>query len=346
LSKRRRIAVRELVSLRREKTIALALLVQLFVAAFSSFLVVGLVAMYEPGSAAGEVTVEVGVSGNASDDLVEAVEGDGRRAVEFSSRDAATNAFRSGEVDAVLHGTTYPDGRVVVDAAVPDGEFRTTIVVVQVKEALAALERQRRVELAHRLDATPISLPPDVEASAYLGFTYGVLVPVLAFLPVFISGSVAVDSISEEIERGTLELLRVAPVSLPEILDGKALAAAALAPAQTALWLALLAGNGVTIAHPVAIVALVAALGTLAVAAGGGLALAVGERRDAQLLYSFGVLVAFGAAALLPEDPANAVAKLAIGSPTTATSGLVVASVVLAALGYAGTRSMVSRAET
>jgi len=46
------IAGRELSGLRAEKTILLAIAIQLFIAAFSSFLVVGLVSMYDPGRSA------------------------------------------------------------------------------------------------------------------------------------------------------------------------------------------------------------------------------------------------------------------------------------------------------
>ena len=67
------IARREVKSLSREKTIVLALLIQLFVAGFSSFLVVGLTSLYDPGAvSSGEV--DVAVTGDAADALVQAVE--------------------------------------------------------------------------------------------------------------------------------------------------------------------------------------------------------------------------------------------------------------------------------
>jgi len=321
----------------------LAILIQLFVAAFSSFLVVGLVTMYSPGAAAGAVTIDVGVTGNASPSLAPVVDDGPRHAVRFDDRQAAMQAFRRGQVDAVLDATRYPDGHVFVRATAPDGEFRTTIVVVQLKQALTSYERLERQQLSTRLTHKPIHVPGDVPSSTYFGFTYAVLVPMLAFLPVFISGSIAADSLTEEIDRGTLELLRTTPLSLPEILDGKALTMVALAPAQTGLWLALLSLNGVTVARPLLILVVVAALGTVVVAAAAFVALAVGERRDAQLLYSFGVLALFAAATLLPENPANAVAKLAVGSATTGTWALVAASVGLAVVAYASVREVVGR---
>ncbi|MFB6136152.1 MAG: ABC transporter permease [Halobacteriaceae archaeon] len=335
---------RELVSLRREKTILLAVATQLFVAAFSSFLVVGLVTLYSPAAAGGAVTVAVGVSGNASADLAPAVGGDpARRVAVYDSREAALEAFRDGDLDAVLHATERPAGDVAVEAVVPEGSFRTTLVVVQVKEALSTFERRRRAALSERLVRAPLSVPPEVGGNPYFGFTYTVLLPLLVTMPVFIAGSVAADSLTEELERGTLELLRVTPLPPAHLVDGKALAAIALAPLQAGAWLALLALNGTTVAMPALVVVLVTALATAAVALGVGLALLTGDRRSAQLLYSAVVLAAFGAAALLPENPANAVAKLAIGSPTGETYAVLAALVVAAVAVYAVVRTAAGR---
>jgi len=63
-SQRLTIAKRELQVLGREKTIVLALVIQLFVASFSGFLVVGLVSLYDPGSVEGYgIETMPGISG-------------------------------------------------------------------------------------------------------------------------------------------------------------------------------------------------------------------------------------------------------------------------------------------
>ncbi|MFC7045235.1 hypothetical protein ACFQH6_07280 [Halobacteriaceae archaeon GCM10025711] len=222
MSKRLTLAARQLSSLRSEKTIVLAVLIQLFVAGFSSFMVVGLVSLYNPSPAAAGASISVGVAGNASGDLAPAVAlGDHRNAVVFGETSAGYQAFVSGEVDALLTATRRPDGTVHVQAMAPEGDFRTTFIVVELKDALATYERTRRVELAGRLTRQPVPLPGDVPGNPYFDFVYTVLVPLLAYLPVFISGSVATDSLTEELDRGTLELLRVAPLSLSAIVDGK-----------------------------------------------------------------------------------------------------------------------------
>jgi ABC-type Na+ efflux pump permease subunit len=307
------IARRELAILRSEKTIVLALLIQLFIATFSSFLVVGLVSLYDPGSVDGFGTT-VAVTGDASDDLLRVVdETASMEGVGFRSETTARRAFERGEVDAVLLADRRAD-RVFVTATAPEGSVRTTVIVVQLRDALSRFERSERTDRSGSLATTPLDLPPRTGSTPYYGFSYTVLLPLLCFLPVFISGSMTVDSLTEEFERGTLELLRVAPVSVVDIVDGKVWAAAGLAPAQAALWLALLHLNGTTIGHPLAILCVVVALALLVVTLGATIALLAPDRRAAQFLYSVGVLVGFGGTTLLPLNPVTTVARLAVDS--------------------------------
>ena len=336
------IARRELATLRSEKTIVLALLIQLFIAAFSSFLVVGLVSLYDPGSVDGFQT-EVAVTGDASDDLLRvADEQSAVTGAAYASQTAARAAFERGEVDAVLLADRRA-GRVFVSATVPDGNVRTTIIVVQLRDALSTFERVEREDRSASLSATPLDLPPQSDASPYYGFSYTVLLPLLCFLPVFISGSMTVDSLTEEVERGTLELLRVAPVTTVDIVDGKVWAAAGLAPAQAGLWIALLDLNGTSVRHPVAVLVVVAALSLLVVTLGATIALLSPDRRAAQFLYSVGVLVAFGGATLLPMNPVNSVARLAVDSVGPTYPLLVAGYVALGVVAYVALRRAVPR---
>jgi ABC-type Na+ efflux pump permease subunit len=336
------VSKRDLSALSREKTIVLALLIQLFVAAFSSFLVVGLTSLYAPGSVeGGEVTVAV--VGDASDEFVDAAsEVEGLTVSEYDSLDTATGAFEVDRAQAIVE-TRNEDGQIRVTATAPASSLRKTVVVVRLREALEVLERTERVERSANVERELVPIPPVVDASPYLGFSYTVLVPLLLFLPVFISGSVAVDSITEEVERGTLELLRVSPLSLTEIVEGKGLAAAALAPAQALLWVTLLSVNGIPVSNVPSVVVFVAALSVLVVGAGVGVALAVPDRQRAQLLYSLGILGAFASGAFLPEPPATTAARLAIDSPAPSTIPSVAGYAVAALLVVVGLRLFVER---
>jgi ABC-type Na+ efflux pump permease subunit len=334
------IARRELTTLRAEKTIVLALLIQLFIAAFSSFLVVGLVSLYDPGGVDGFET-DVAVTGEASEALLRVVDDQPSVAgTAYSSQTSARRAFERGDVDAILL-TDRRAGRVFVSATVPDGNVQTTVVVVQLRDALAALERSERADRSAFLSTTPLDLPPRSRGTPYYGFSYTVLLPLLCFLPVFISGSIAVDSLTEELDRGTLELLRVAPVSTVDIVDGKVWAAAGLAPAQAALWIALLGLNGTSVAHPISVLVVVGALSLFVVTLGAVVALLAPDRRAAQFLYSVGVLVAFGGSTLLPVNPVNSVARLAVDSAGPTAPFVVVGYAALSVLAYLSLRQTV-----
>jgi len=340
------IARREVASLRSEKTILLALSIQLVVAAFSSFLVVGLVSLYSPSGSGVQPTV--GVTGNASGAVLEAAaeaESD-VDVLEYPESDAAAQGLRNGAIDATVRADRLPSGQVRVRATVPEGDVQTTVTVVAVRDVLETLERDLRDDYARegRLP-DPLPVPERVPASPYFGFTYTVLVPLLMFLPAFISGSIAVDSLTEEVQRGTLELLRVAPVDLSTIVDAKVLSAATLAPVQVALWIALLRVNGTGVANPLGLLGVVAGLSTALVVAGAGIALTTPDRRQAQFLYSVGVLAAAVVAGLLPEHPANTVAKLAVGSPTATTWVAVAGYVALGVVAYVAVRVGVARVD-
>ncbi|WP_435333167.1 ABC transporter permease [Haloarchaeobius sp. TZWWS8] len=342
-------AKRELASLRSEKTIVLALLIQLFVASFSSFLVVGLVSLYDPGSVEG-YELDMAVTGNASEEVLAVVADQrGIDPIRYRSAEDARAAFHSDDprrrVDAVLVASYSTGGRVQVQATVPDENLRTTIVVVQVRDTLNALEERLRDDYSGRLEHEPVDVPPKQGSSPYFGFTYTVLVPLLLFLPVFISGSIAVDSLTEEIQRGTMELLRVAPVSLGDIVAAKLLATASLAPLQAILWLALLWVNGTAVENWGLLVGVVTGLSFAVVATGLSLSLLSTDRRQAQFLYSTGILGAITLAGLLPEHPANTIARLAIGSPGTGTLLFAWGYMLLGVVTYLGLRVGIGRVD-
>lgn len=338
-----RIVRSELDSLGREKTIVLAIGIQLFVAAFSSFLLVGLVTMYDPGAAPGG-GITVGVAGNASDDLIASLEGEGSwELVGYESVPAVRTEFRGGGLDAAFVATRGGDGRVSVEAVVPDESVRSTVIVVQVREMLSTYERQRRIALSSQLEHDPLAVPEGPDVPPTFGFTYTVLLPLLLFLPAFISGSVAADSLTEEIDAGTLELLRVTPLSPTQIVDGKMLAMVGIAPVQAGAWLLLLWANGTAVANPAWLLAISAAAATVLVAMGAGLALWLRDRRSTQLVYSLGVILVFALAALLPESPPNTVARLAIGSALPRTLLLAAGYVAVAIVAVVLVRRLVPR---
>ncbi|WP_410764734.1 ABC transporter permease [Haloferax sp. DFSO60] len=338
------IARRELGSLRKEKTIVLALAIQLFVAAFSSFLVVGLVSLYDPSAGSYEVDVAIAGGDEAVESLLRATASEqGIDARVYPSTNSALTAFEQREVDAVLEASTDEEGRIRVLAIAPDSGVESTVIVVQLRDALQQLERNERAERDAFLESTPLRLPPATDSNPYFGFTYTVLVPLLLFLPVFIAGSLVVDSLTEEVARGTLELLRVAPVSFPAVVDGKVFAAGGLAPVQAMAWMGLLALRGTPIHNFELLFGLVTGLTAVVVSLGATVALVAPDRRSSQLLYSVGVLLVFAGTSLLPLNPANTAAKLALGTAGVSSVAGAVGLLVIGAVSLLGMRMVVSR---
>ena len=338
------IAGRELRSLADEKTILLAIVIQLFVAAFSSFLVVGLVSLYDPGASGGAVEIDTAIAGDDEGDLVAAVvETPGLQPIRYESREAAADAFAAGEVDAALLATGLRDGRTEIRVLVPDANIQTTVVVVQIQRALKTYERGERTERADSLTETSLELPQRVGANPYFGFSYTVLVPLLLFLPVFIAGSITVDSLTEELDRGTMELLRVSPVTVTSVIEGKLLAAGGLAPLQAAAWMSLLWLNGTPVANLPALLALVVGTAAMVTSLGAGLALVTPDRRAAQTIYSLAVLGVFGGVAVTPINPASVTARLAIGSAGIVEYAVAVGALVVGAVTILVARRVVPR---
>lgn len=335
--RRLRLATRELASLRAEKTIVLALAIQLFIAAFSSFLVVGLVSLYDPGSG----SVEFAAAGD-TEALVEAAEDGSWTVEEYETREDALASFESplGADAALLVDRSGSTADVTLVA--PSNDLRTTLVVTAARELLQRYEDVMRETAAEPFGVEPLAVP-EGSSNPYFGFTYAVLVPLLMFLPVFISGSIAADSVTEEFERGTLDLLRVSPLTDAAIFDGKTAAAVVIAPAQAGLWLALLRLNGVAVASPFAVLILVAGITALVVGLGAGIALQFRERKQAQFVYSVGVTAFFALTFVLPESSANTVAKLAAGSATTVTYAHIAVYIVAGVVIYAVARRVAGR---
>lgn len=320
----------------------LAIVIQLFIAGFSSFLLVGLVALYEPGETSSG-SIEFGVTGDAKDRLIEVVDSKGPWSLtSYETETQARENFERGRVDAVLI-TSYTDtSQIRVEVLVPAESIQSTITVVHVRDALKVLEEQERLSHQSSLSSPPLLVPDLPGASPTFGFTYTVLLPLLVFLPVFISGSIALDSFTEEIETGTLELLLVTPLQASEIIDGKLIPPVVLIPLQVVAWLGLLVLNGSAIANPISILVYATSVGIIIVCLGVTLAVVFRNRQSAQLVYSLGVIAVFLLGAVLPEAPPNIIAKLAMGSTTSMTGWIVVTHVVIAVFVLVLVRSYVT----
>jgi len=64
----------------------------------------------------------------------------------------------------------------------------------------------------------PLKFPAQTGGTDFFEFVYGLLIPLLVFMPAIISSAMIIDLITEEYEHRTLEVLLAAPVSFAEVI--------------------------------------------------------------------------------------------------------------------------------
>lgn len=343
LKKRWQLARRELSRLRTEKTILLAILVQLLIASFSSILVVGFVSVYDPTAGGGGGAVSYAVVGDASEPILDTLDDQRGAAGDlYTNLPAARSAYKQGDVNGILQADRLDNGRIDVRLYAPKSGLMKTLVVSRAKTLLKEVEDEQRFRSSSRLSNKPLPEPPG-GGSPHFEFIYTMLIPTLVFLPAFISGALIVDSFTEGFKRGTLELLRVAPFDDTAILDGKILALAAISPLQAVTWMFLLRLNGIRVGNIPFIALLSVGLTFIVVTLGASIAIHHRERGSAQFIYSVSALFVFSLFYLLPQQPMNVVAKISIESMTPATYLIVFVFAATALSSYGSLRWFVLR---
>ena len=102
-------------------------------------------------------------------------------------------------------------------------DIQSAIVQVKVRDILLAYEARLRSVREYRLaeKPLPISIPPARGSGTFFEFVYGLLIPLLLFMPAIISSALVIDFITEEFQQETLETLLSTPVTLREVVTGK-----------------------------------------------------------------------------------------------------------------------------
>lgn len=338
------IAQRELAGVFKERTILLAVIIQVVVAGFSSFLVIGLSALVDPDAfpLGGGTTLILDQDAANDTKLLEALRSNDIYAVPITapfddfegSTDADVwNAFVKGGSEGALFARPTPDGGIHdLTLVLPEGDLRTTLTLSQVKKALESYERGLRSDNDARLAFDPIYVDNDAKAGSF-SFVYSLLIPLLIFLPVILAGALCADSITEEVQRKTLPLLLASPATPADVVEGKLLANCAVAPILALAWFFLLGLNDLSVPWLGAMGILILAtaisylLGLLACA----IALITRDRNKAHVTYASAMFLLLGLSLALPVSPVNGVALLAAGS-AHAGVWLMIGGLVLAAL--------------
>jgi hypothetical protein len=336
------VAKKELSGINYEKTILFAILLQLFVAMFSSFLMVGLTSLYDPSSVSQYARFRYSIAySGAGSTLLSRL----RESEDFSVYDMelspALASLKERKLAAVIFvPDTAPDARdpVQITLYTLQNDLQATVVGVKLKEVLLGFEGDLRAARADRITRQPVEVqfPPAARAEGFYEFVFGLLVPLLVFMPAIISASLVIDLITEEYQHETLETLVSTPVTFTEMVWGKILACEILVPVQAGAWLVLLAVNGIRIENPAPILVLVSVASLILILLSALTALHYRERTAAQFIYSTALVVVILLVVAVPENPLNLIVRASVGNAGPEVYGaILLVSVVAAALGYA-----------
>jgi ABC-2 type transport system permease protein len=313
------IAKKEFRGLFNERTILLAVLLQLFIALFSSFLMVGLTSMYDPSSLSqySRYRYSVAYAGNDSQVLTYLQSSRDFR-VYMMDLSTGVAALQERKLAAVVYvGDTKPDATdpVKITLYTLQNDLQSAIVDVKLKDIFLKYEQDLRTIRAGRLDVHPVPLVvPSSAGGDFYEFVYGLLIPLLVFMPAIIASALAIDLITEEYQHETLETLISTPVTFAEMVWGKVLACELLVPVQAGAWLILLMVNGIAIQNPVLILLHVCITSLILILLGTLVALHYRERTAAQFVYSTGLVVVILLALAIPNNPLNLLTRLAVGT--------------------------------
>ena len=313
------IARKEFRGLVNERTILLAILLQLFLAMFSSFLMVGLTSMYDPSSLSqySHFRYRVAYAGNDSP-VLDYLEKSPDFRVYRMDLSLAIAALQERRLAAVIYvPSTPPDaaGPVKITLYTLTNDIQSAIVDVNLKDTFLAYERDLRQVRAYRLDEQPIPVQiPASTGGGFFEFVYGFLIPLLVFMPAIISSALVIDLITEEYQHETLETLISTPVTFADMVWGKVLACELLVPVQAGAWLALLMVNRIPIENAGLILLDVAVTSLILILLGALTALHYRERTAAQFIFSTALVIVILFVLSLPENPLNLITRLAVGT--------------------------------
>ena len=324
---------RELKSITREKTIMFAIIVQFFIASFSSVILVGIMAFYDPASIADNtrVRIEAGIVGGdeSSAPLFAYLDESNVRLHFYSTISEAEAAFQHRYIDTIMVLPENASGVVDMKLIMPEMDATKTIVFMVLDKPLKKYENylRRSAGVDVRYDGTEGSPHTTYE------FLYSLIIPILMLFPALIAGSIVVDTVSEEFENKTFDTLAATPVSPVQIVASKIAAAILTAAIQVMIWVGLLRLNNIAIHNAALVIGLgivIAAVISLITAV---TALYFKDRERSQFVYSILLMAIIGGSYFLSPSPFSLITRLATGDPTIGSLQVFLYIIALAAAG-------------
>jgi ABC-type Na+ efflux pump permease subunit len=321
---------KELISVLRDRTIIISILIQLFIASFSSALLLGMLSLYDADTImkSGGVNIKIGMVGASGNPLESFLVERGIQVVSYATLNEAETALFQNGVNAILVVPQNISGGAEVKLYLPNSDTVSILIRMVIQEPLKQYENYLRAQDGIQVRYTDLKGIPTTSFE----FIYSVLLPMLMFFPAFVAGSMVIDSITEEAENNTLQTLLSAPLTVNGIISGKITAMIILAVFQCMAWLTLLRLNKIDIQNIVWILILaVTVTGITSTAAALGAAL-FRDRERSQFIYSLMLLTAVTISTLLDLSPIKTLSRLAIGDYYTSSWNVALFVIFLVAL--------------
>ena len=304
---------RELRSITREKTIMFAIIVQFFIASFSSIILVGIMAFYDPSSIGdnSHISIRAGIVGNDDGMLAGFLHEGNVRIRQYGSITDAESAFRRGRIDTIVVIPESHRGVVDMKLIMPELDSKKTVVFMMLDDPLKRYENYLR-------EVNGVELLYDTEGGkshTTYEFLYSLIIPILMLFPALIAGSIVIDTVSEEFENKTFDTLTAAPVSLAQVIMSKISAAVITAVVQVVIWVGLLRLNDIVIQNAVLVVLLAVTIATAISVVTVIMALYFKDRERTQFVYSIVLVALIGGSYFLNPSPFGLITRLAAGDP-------------------------------
>jgi len=321
---------KELGSVLRDRTILISILIQLFIASFSSGLLLGMLSLYDADtimrfSGAG---IRVGIVGGEDSPLASLMARRGLHTQAFSTLAEAQSAFYGGEVLALVDAPEDANGLIEVKLYLPDSDTVSSLIRMVIQEPLKQYENYLRAQRGIEVRYTDLNGRP----ATSFEFVYSVLIPMLMFFPAFVAGSMSIDMITEEVENKTLQTLLSAPLTIDGMISAKIASAVILAIVQCVAWLALLQMNDIEIQNKVWVLLLAMLAAGITSTSAAITASFLQDRERSQFIYSLLLLAGVSLSTILNISPITVISRFAVGDAYTSPLHLIVFGVTFAGL--------------
>jgi ABC-type Na+ efflux pump permease subunit len=302
---------RELWTVIRDRTIVISILIQFFIASFSSGLFLRMLQLYDVDTILrySGGAIRIGVVNAGENQLGAFITKHGMTVIPFETLEQAEAGFYQGQAIAIVDAPEAADGITEIGIYLPESNTIGSIVRMVIQEPLKEYENYLRIQKGVDIRYTDLRGEP----STSFEFVYSVLLPLLMFFPAFVAGSLAIDALTEEFENDTMDTLLSAPLTVHGMIDAKVSSVVLLAIAQCGIWLGLLKLNGIVIQNTIWVFLLsliVSGMTSMSAALG---AVLLRDRERSQFMYALMLLTAIAVSNLLNVSPITILSRLAIG---------------------------------